>query len=41
MKNSGVPRPWGSNAFVEMLTSAGMSAFTLISAVLLLKRNLK
>jgi len=34
----GVPRPWGFNAFVEMLTSAGMSVFTAVTAAIMLKR---
>ncbi len=35
----GIPRPFGFNAFVEMLTSAAMSAFTAITALTVIKKG--
>jgi hypothetical membrane protein len=34
-----VPRPWGFNATVEMVTSLGMSAFTAATAILVLRKG--
>ncbi|MFH0956997.1 MAG: DUF998 domain-containing protein [Candidatus Aenigmatarchaeota archaeon] len=34
-----VPRPWGFNATVEMVTSLGMSVFTAATAVMILRKS--